>query len=94
MLYTDYAPRRQQFHVAPAMYQPNSVVTTSVSVQIALCKATVTHLESHSITTCAQWICSEAETSAIAAIVKLDKCSYGKYITYYVFDNPPGFFDK
>ena len=36
--------------------------------QNALCKDTVTHSESHM--TRAQWICSEAEKSAIFAIVK------------------------
>ena len=28
MVYTELAPRRQQFHVAPAMQQPNSAVST------------------------------------------------------------------
>ena len=38
MVYTERAPRRPQFHVASAMYQPNSSVTTSVDIQNALCK--------------------------------------------------------
>ena len=29
MVYTELAPRRQQFHVAPAMQQPKSTVRTS-----------------------------------------------------------------
>ena len=49
--------------------QQNSVVTNSVGIQNALCKATVIHLESH--TTRAQWVCSGAENSAISDIVKL-----------------------
>ena len=47
MVYTERAPRRQQFHVAPTTLQPNSAVNTSVDIPNALCKATVTHSESH-----------------------------------------------
>ena len=43
-------------------------VTTLVDIQNTLCKATVTHSESH--TTTAQCVCSEAESSAVVAIVK------------------------
>ena len=68
MVYTQRAPRRQQFHVAPAMQQPESAVTTSVDIQNTLCKVIVTHSESH--TTTAQWVISEAENSAIVTIVK------------------------
>ena len=40
MMYTDSVPRRQQFHVAPAMQQLNSAVTSSVGIaEHALCKA-------------------------------------------------------
>ena len=28
MVCTKHAPRRQQFHLAPAMYQPNSAIST------------------------------------------------------------------
>ena len=42
MVYTELAPRQQQFHVAPGMAQPKSAVTTSVVIQNALWKATVT----------------------------------------------------
>ena len=42
--------------------QPNRAVNTSVDIQNALCKATVTHAESH--TTRVQWVCSEAENNA------------------------------
>ena len=41
MVYTELAPRRQQFHVAPAM--PALKYTTSVDIQ----KNVVTHVESH-----------------------------------------------
>ena len=34
MVYTELAPRRQQFHVAPAMQQPNSAVNYAISVDI------------------------------------------------------------
>ena len=33
IVYTQLAPRQQLFHVAPAMQQPNTAVTTSVAVQ-------------------------------------------------------------
>ena len=42
--------------------------TALADFQNALCKATVTHLESH--TTKAQCVCTEAENSAIVAFVK------------------------
>ena len=34
MVYTELAPRRQQFHVAPATQQPNSAVNYTISVDI------------------------------------------------------------
>ena len=34
MVYTDLAPRRQRFHVAPATQQPNTAVKYSTSVAI------------------------------------------------------------
>ena len=34
MMYTELAPRRQQFHVAPAMQQANSAVNYTISVDI------------------------------------------------------------
>ena len=46
----------------------NSDANTLVDIQKALCKATVTHSQSH--TTRAQWVCSDAENGAIVAIVK------------------------
>ena len=58
MVCTGHAPRRQQFHVAPAMQQPNSDLTTSVDIPNPLFKATIIYLEPH--TTRAQPVCSEA----------------------------------
>ena len=43
MVYTELAPRRQQFHVAPAM--PALKYTTSVDIQKARYKKLVTHVE-------------------------------------------------
>ena len=40
----------------------------SVDIQSALCKATVTRLELHM--TKVQWVCLEAQNSAVVAIVK------------------------
>ena len=71
MVYTELAPRRQQFHVAPAMQQPKSAISTPLP-RILIIRAiknkkikkdTITHSESHA--TCAQWVCSRAENSAI-----------------------------
>ena len=45
MVYTDLAPRRQQFHAPPAM--PALKYTTSVDIQNTLYKKLVTHLELH-----------------------------------------------
>ena len=39
-----------------------------MDIQNALCKATVTHSESHMMR--AQWVCFDAENSAIVATVK------------------------
>ena len=55
MVYSKRAPRRQQFHVAPAVLQLNSAVTTSADIQNAMCKATITYSETR--TTGAQWVC-------------------------------------
>ena len=58
----------RQFHVAPAMQQPNTAVSTPLlwifktknkAKRALKCKATVTHSDLH--TTRAQWVCSEAE---------------------------------
>ena len=46
----------------------NSAVTTSMNIQSALCEDTVTHSELQ--TTRAQWVCLDAENSAIVAVVK------------------------
>ena len=45
MVYTELAPRRQQFNVAPAM--PALKYTTSVDTQKRAIKKIVTHVESH-----------------------------------------------
>ena len=45
MVYTELAPRRQQFHVAPAM--PALKYTTLVDIQKARYKKLVTDVESH-----------------------------------------------
>ena len=45
MVYTELAPRRQQFHMAPAM--PALKYTTSVDIQKTRCKKIVTYVESH-----------------------------------------------
>ena len=64
MVYTELAPRRQQFQAAPAMLQPDSACkyTTSVVFKMRHRKS-LTHSESHA--TRAQWVCSRAENSAI-----------------------------
>ena len=45
MVYTELAPRRQQFRVEPAM--PALKNTTSVDIQKTRYKTLVTHVESH-----------------------------------------------
>ena len=45
MVYTELAPRRQQFHVAPAMLA--LTYTNSVYIQKTRYKKLVTHVESH-----------------------------------------------
>ena len=45
MAYTELAPRRQQFHVAPAMRALK--YTTSVDIQKPRYKKLVSHVESH-----------------------------------------------
>ena len=68
MVYTEPAPR-WQFRVTPAMQHLNRAATTLADIQNTLCKVTVIHSELH-YTTRAQWVCSEAENSAIVAISK------------------------
>ena len=46
MVYTELAPRRQQFHVATAMYQPNSA-TTSVDIKNTCYKKIQPLLQNH-----------------------------------------------
>ena len=46
MVYTELAPRRVQFHVAPAICQ-RCKYTTSVDFQKRAIKKLVTHVESH-----------------------------------------------
>ena len=60
MVYTELAPRRQQFHVAPAMRALK--YTTSVDIQKTLYKKLVTHVESHAS---AANLLKRAENSAI-----------------------------
>ena len=60
MVYTELAPRRQQFHVAPAMPAPK--YTISVDIQKARYKKLVTHVESHASTV---RLLKRAENSAI-----------------------------
>ena len=45
VVYTELAPRRQQFHVTPAM--PALKYTTSVDIQKTRYKKLVTHVESY-----------------------------------------------
>ena len=60
MVYTELAPRRQQFHVAPAM--PALKYTTSGDIQKTRYKKLVTHAESHAS---AVSLLKRAENSAI-----------------------------
>ena len=57
MVYTELVPRQQQFHMAPAVQQPNSAVSTPLwwKLNNTLQKDTVTHLESPA--EWAQWVC-------------------------------------
>ena len=52
MVYTELAPRRQQFHVAPAI--PALKYTTLVDIQKTRYRKLVTRVEPHR----AQWVCS------------------------------------
>ena len=60
MVYTEHAPRRQQFHVAPAT--PALKYTTSVDIQKKRYKKLVAHVESHAS---AVSLLKRAENSAI-----------------------------
>ena len=60
MVYSELAPRRQQFHVAPAM--PALKYITSVDIQKTRYKKLVTHVESHQN---AMSLFKRAENSAI-----------------------------
>ena len=60
MVYTELAPRRQQFHVAPAM--PVLKYITSVAIQKTHHKKLVTHVEAHAS---AVSLLKRAENSAI-----------------------------
>ena len=60
MVYIELAPRRQQFHVAPAMSALK--YTTSVDIQKRAIKKLVTHVESHAS---AMSLLKGAEDSAI-----------------------------
>ena len=63
MVYTVLATRRQQFHVVPAVQQPNSTLSTPLQwiLKYTLLKDTVTHSGLH--VTWVQWVCSRAEKS-------------------------------
>ena len=60
MVYSELAPRRQQFHVAPAM--PALKYITSVDIQKTHYKKLVTRVESHQS---AMSLFKRAENSAI-----------------------------
>ena len=60
MVYTELAPRWQQFHVAPAM--PALKYTTLVDIEKMRDKMLVTHVESHASTVS---LLKRAENSAI-----------------------------
>ena len=60
MVYTELAPRQQQFHVAPAM--PALKYTTLVDIQKTRYKKLVTYVESHAS---AVNLLKRAENSAI-----------------------------
>ena len=60
MVYTELAPRWQQFHVAPAM--PALKYTTLVDIEKMRYKMLVTHVESHAS---AVSLLKRAENSAI-----------------------------
>ena len=60
MVYTELTPRRQQFHVAPAM--PALKYTTSVDIKNMRYKKLVTHVEPHAV---AVSLLKRAENSAI-----------------------------
>ena len=60
MVYTELAPRWQQFHVAPAM--PALKYTTLVDIEKMRDKMLVTHVESHAS---AVSLLKRAENSAI-----------------------------
>ena len=60
MVYTELAPRRQQFHVAPAM--PALKYTTLVDIKKHAIKKLFTHVESHAS---AVSLLKRAENSAI-----------------------------
>ena len=71
-LYTERAPRRQQFRLRVTSHV--ATVTTSVYIQKQQETQGVNRQSYHSFwvayTTRAQWVCSEAKNSAIAAIMK------------------------
>ena len=60
MVYTELAPRRLQFHVAPAM--PALKYTTSVDIQKTRYEKLVTHVAPHAST---MSLLKRAENSAI-----------------------------
>ena len=64
IVYTELVPRRQQFHVAPAMSALKD--TTLVDLQTSCYKDLVTHVESHAS---AVSLLKRVENSAIQAII-------------------------
>ena len=81
MVYTNRARNGRILNWHQHYRQLNSAVNSSVDMQNVLCKAAIAHSESHA--TRAQWVCTEAENSAIVATAvtnraatALDKCTY------------------
>ena len=66
MVYTELAPRRQQFHVAPAMPSAVSDITSVDIFKKTRYKKLVTHVESRAS---AVSLLKRAENSAIKAII-------------------------
>ena len=81
LVYTERAPRQQQFHVAPAMQQLKSSLVTSVDIQNALCRATVTHCLELSGSSLKQRMMSVSIAKALGTHLKT-KRSTGVHIKY------------
>ena len=78
MVNTEYAPRRQQFRVAPCHVTISAVNTYTASVDIQTrCVKLVTYSESH--TGRAQWVFSESENIAVVKCLGLSASVYNIY---------------